>query len=435
MGVASAHMRGIGGSGRLEPLIQLLIMWCGVFFAVFAARKTKLTPVLYFLFVGAVLVNLGVLPKQTHVFIRGLADIGIIVIMFAVGFEENTANFLQGVKRSWGIALFGAIGPFVTAYAAADYFWGRPHVSLMCGLAMTATAVSLTLVSLKGEGLHQTRAATGIMTSAVLDDIAALALVAVLVPVATGEAPATLAEVGSVLGKAVLFFVGVSVLGVWVFPHESTGLMTRLPILRRFGLKHVIDLGQGEHLTLIVLTIAVLVGLAAHAFGFHPAVGAYMAGLVLKEEYFQFADKPDINYFEKTKTAVDDIAFSWIGPIFFIDLGTKIVFKWDMLISLMPEVAVFTAGLFVVQILSAGLAARYTGRFNRDESVLIGLGMLGRAELAFVVMDIAYVQNSILGEEMFFTLMATVFWSNVSVPVTIALWKPYFLGQKKLSRD
>ena len=270
------------------------------------------------------------------------------------------------------------------------------------------------------------------MTSAVLDDIGTLALVAIMVPVVTGEAPATVAEVGWVLGKAVLFFVGVSVLGVWVFPHESTGFMVRLPILRRFGVKHVIDLGQGEHTTLIVLTIALLVGLAAHALGFHPAVGAYMAGLVLKEEYFQLAGNQETNHFEKTKTAIDDIAFSWIGPIFFIDLGTKIVFEWDMLTSLLPEIAVFSIGLFVVQILSAGLAARYTGNFNLRESVMIGLGMLGRAELAFVVLDIAYVQHSILSKEMFFTLMATAFWLNVSVPLTIALWKPYFLGDKRL---
>ena len=58
-------------------------------------------------------------------------------------------------------------------------------------------------------------------------------------------------------------------------------------------------------------------------------------------------------------------------------------------------------------------------------SMMVGFGMLGRAELAFVVMDIAYVQNSILSTEAFYTLMFTAFWLNVSVPITISLWKPY----------
>ena len=75
------------------------------------------------------------------------AELGIIFIMFSLGFEESTDNFLASVKRSWGIALFGALGPFVVAYLIADYVWQDPNISLMVGLAMTATAVSVTMVS------------------------------------------------------------------------------------------------------------------------------------------------------------------------------------------------------------------------------------------------------------------------------------------------
>lgn len=270
------------------------------------------------------------------------------------------------------------------------------------------------------------------MTSAVLDDIGSLAMVAIMVPIATGDAPANVTDVALILGKAVAFFLGVIVLGTWVFPHEGGGLMSRLPFLKKFGVVHVFALVKGEHTTLVVLTIAVLVGLAAHALGFHPAVGAYMAGLVLKEEYFLFREKPDISQFVKTKSVVDDIAFSWIGPIFFVDLGAKIIFDWAILVSVIPQIIALTLALFVVQISSAGLAARYTGKFTWPESLMIGFGMLGRAELAFVVMDIAYVQNKILNQEAFITLMAAAFWLNVSVPVTIALWKPYFTGKKTL---
>lgn len=412
----------------MDPLLYLAIMWCGVFFAVYAARRTKLTPVLFFLFVGAILVNLGVLPRETPPFIRGFAEIGIIVIMFAIGFEEKTDNFLGSIKRSWGIALFGAIGPFVVAYAVADYFWQDYHISLMCGLAMTATAVSLTMVSLKSEGLHTSKAATGIMTSAVLDDIASLALVAIMVPVATGDAPANLLEVAIVLGKAVVFFLGVLILGAWVFPHPLAGRARHIPFLRHFGFRHLLVLLRG-HLTLVMLTLALVVGIIAHELGFHPAVGAYMAGLVLKEEYFQL-DANDSNLFQKVKETMDDIAFSWIGPIFFVSLGTQIVFDPDLLISIIPEVTALTVGLFLVQVSSAGLAARYTGGFSWAESLMIGFGMLGRAELAFVVMDIAYIQHDILSREAFYTLMATAFFLNISVPITIALWKPYFTGEK-----
>ena len=108
---------------------------------------------------------MGFLPEVLPVFIIDFAELGIIIIMFALGFEENTANFLQGIKRSWGIAFFGAITPFAIGYGAADIFWGDPNTSLFCGLAMMATAVSLTMVSLNSEGLNNTPAATGILFS------------------------------------------------------------------------------------------------------------------------------------------------------------------------------------------------------------------------------------------------------------------------------
>ncbi|MFQ5633808.1 MAG: cation:proton antiporter [Gammaproteobacteria bacterium] len=401
-------------------------MWFGVFVASLLAAKTRLTSVLYFLAFGAIMVNLGILPEGTAPAIRGLADLGIILIMFALGFEENTRNFIRSVKRSWGIAFFGALAPFVTAYAAADYFWGDPKVSIMCGLTMTATAVSLTLVSLKGLGLHRSKAATGIMTSAVLDDIASLALVAILVPIATGDASAGLVSIGWTVIKALLFFGGIAVVGAYLLPHDLPDRIARIPLIGRYGARDLLGAGQGEHSTLAVLLLALVVGLLAHEFGFHPAVGAYMAGLVLHEEYFLLDPRSARGSYRRTKVIVDSAAFSWIGPIFFVDLGTKIVFEWDLFVAIVPHTLVLFCGLFCAQILSAGLAARFTGGFTFHESVMIGFGMLGRAELAFVVMDIAYIENSILSTEAFYTLMATAFWLNVAVPVTITWWKPRY---------
>jgi Kef-type K+ transport system membrane component KefB len=283
------------------------------------------------------------------------------------------------------------------------------------------------MVSLKTLGLQTSRAATGIMTSAVLDDIASLALVAILVPIATGQAEVGTAAIMLTGGKALLFFGGIAVAGAWLLPNDINASWVRyLPSLGRYGAKNFLALGGGEHSTLAVLLLAVVVGLLAHYFGFHPAVGAYMAGLILREEYFILDPAHARSSYARTTVVVDNVAFSWIGPVFFVDLGTKIVFDPDILIAIIPQTLVFTVGLFTAQILSASLAARYTGRFEWPESLMIGFGMLGRAELAFVVMDIAYIQNNIFNEQVFYTLMATAFWLNVSVPITITLWKPHY---------
>jgi Kef-type K+ transport system membrane component KefB len=417
----------------MHPLAHLAVIWAAVFVAVVAAKKTRLTSVLYFLFMGFFLVNVGVLPQESDLFIREFAELGIVFIMFALGFEETTENFLGSMKKSWGIALFGAIGPFAIAYVIADFIWDDTKVSLVCALAMTATAVSLTMVSLRSEGLQNSVVATRIMTSAVIDDIGALVAVAIVIPLVTGTQSMTLTGILLIGGNAALFFLIVTFIGGWLFPHRLGGWAARVPLLGRYGVKHVLTFDDGRHATLAILLCALVVGLIASHFGFHPAVGAYMAGLIVKEEYFQIGEKSIIretphteSVHAETKRIIDSAAFSWIGPVFFVDLGAKLIFDLDLLFIVLPYALLLAFGLLVVQVASAGLAARYTGQMTWQQSLMIGFGMLGRAELAFVVMDIAYVQNQILPTEAFLALMIAAFILNIAVPVSISWWRPHY---------
>ena len=418
----------------MHPLAHLALIWAGVFAAAVAAKKTRLTPVLFYLFIGFLLVNVGVLPKQSGPFIRDFAELGIIFIMFALGFDESTDNFISSLKKSWGIALFGALGPFAVAYVITDTIWNDPNISLMCALAMTATAVSLTMVSLRGEGLQHSVVATRIMTSAVIDNIGALVALAIMVPLAVGQESFSMASLVITGGKAALFFVLVTIIGAWIFPHKPSGWFRHVPIIGRFGVKHMLTFDHGRYATLVILLVALVVGLLAHYFGFHPAIGAYMAGLIVKEEYFHIDDKKETGVYvgrvesayEETKIIIDNAAFLWIGPVFFVDLGAKLLFDWELMLQILPYVTVLTIGLFLVQVSTVGLAAKYTGGMTWHQSLMIGFGMLGRAELAFVVMDIAYVQHQILHVDAFFTLMITAFFLNVAVPLAIRWWRPYY---------
>ncbi len=412
----------------MHDLAILAIIWASVFVAAFLAHKTRLTSVLWFLFCGTILVNFNLIPKEMPVFIEDFSELGIIIIMFALGFEEDTDNFIGSIKRSWGIALFGALAPFSIAYFFALYIWGDANVALMCGLAMTATAVSLTMVSLKSEGLSNTPAATGIMTSAVLDDIASLAAVAIMVPIATGEATASFSGIAWVLGKAVAFFIMVVIIGNWLFP-ASQGVLKKIPVIGNINLRGFLSMGEGEYTILSLLLIALGVGLLAHEFGFHPAIGAYMAGLVVHREYFDFHQEQEVDFYIKARDMIDNVAFTWIGPVFFVTLGAKLIFDLDIFLSVLPEAIFLFIALFIGQIVSAGLAARYTGNFSWSDSLMIGFGMLGRAELAFVVLNIAFVQYQILSMEAFYTLMLTCFMLNVSVPLTIRWWKSKFSNE------
>ena len=418
----------------MHDLQQLALIWASVFIASWLAAKTKLTPVLYFLAAGCVMVNLGWLPEHSTPFIAGISEVGIILIMFALGFEANPRYFIRSMKRSWGIALFGALAPFIAAWSCAQYFWGDDRIAMLCGLTMTATAVSLTMVSLKSEGLHLSGAASGIMTSAIIDDIASLALVAILIPVATGAGDLSVTGIATIVLRALLFFVLIVAIAIWIMPHSAEqGLLKRYPFLQRFGMSNMLSIDDGSKATLGILLVAISISLLAHYLGLHPAIGAYMAGLIIKEEYFHFGKRENSRaLYRDTRRIIDDAAFSWIGPIFFVNLGTHIVFDPVIFASILDETLLLLVGVFFAQVISATAAARYTGSFNWQDSVMIGFGMLGRAELAFVVMNIAYMQHGIFTEEVFYTLMITIFWLNVSVPVTIRFWRPYYSGEKPL---
>ena len=91
--------------------------------------------------------------------------------------------------------------------------------------------------------------------------------------------------------------------------------------------------------------------------------------------------------------------------------------------------------LFIGQSLSAGLAAHYTANFDWPSSLMIGFGMLGRAELAFGVMDIAHVQYQIMSMQAFYTLMLVTFMLNLSVPLTISWWKRHYMSEEAVEQN
>ncbi len=198
---------------------------------------------------------------------------------------------------------------------------------------MTATAVSLTRVSLKSRGLEKAVVATRVMTSAVLDDIGSLVLVAIVAPLATGEE--TLCAGGLVItaGKAVAFFIFVTIIGSWIFPGGPARWLNELPLIRALNLRGFLTFDEGQDATLGILLAALFVGLLAKYFGFHPAIGAYMAGLIVSEEHGDVTEpdepaaNPDkVELYSQTKHIIDDATLRWVGPVFFVDLGAKIIF-------------------------------------------------------------------------------------------------------------
>ena len=422
-----------------------------VVLAKIVSEKSHTVDVLWLIILGAIFANIGILPTHNEV-LEYIGEWGIVFVMFALGFDEDLEHFKVGLKRSFGIAIIGAIFPFLAGYFSAKIFGYNQSVALLWGLTMTATAVSLTMVSLKEKNLHKSTAATGIMTAAVVDDILSLIGVAIIVPLALisfksggGDIEFDLVAILWILIKVVIFFSIIIFFGLFIFPKrvpkelpKSPTILQRLDytLMRKLSFIHIhrfLTISEGRYTPLFMIFIAMASGALADQFGFHPAIGAYMAGLFLKKEYFLFEKhpKPDTAY-KESKLVIEHIAFTIFGPIFFVNLGAKIIIDSSIFFSIIPHIILLFVMVLIFQILSAALAAKYTGGYKWHESVMIGVGMLGRAELAFIVIDIAYTEHHIFNQEQFFTLIFATFLLNISVPLLIDWWRPYYNGSKKL---
>ena len=420
-----------------------------LFFVVIAkllSQKTSTVDVLWLIVLGSLGVNVGILPEH-NVILEAIGDWGIVFVMFALGFDEDLNHFIQGLKRSFGIAVIGAIFPFFAGFYTAGVFGYSFNAQMIWGLTMTATAVSLTMVSLREQNLHKTTASTAIMSAAVVDDILSLIGLSIMIPIAISTTDALhsgvdMTEIAWILLKVVLFFAVISFIGVVLFPDslqkekgkEHGKFFTIAVKVRKYlGIRQLLTAYSGKFTPLVMIFTAFVFGAIADYFGFHPAIGAYFAGLFLREEYFVIeVDNQLRSHKRESEFVINHLAYTIFGPIFFVELGTKLLFDYKVLLDILPAIFILFLMVFVLQVLSAGLAAKYTGGYKWHESVMVGLGMLGRAELAFIVIDIAYVDNHIIDFEQFYTLICAIFLLNLSVPTAIKWWEPYYIGHKEL---
>eukprot|EP00928_Gymnodinium_smaydae_P055581 TRINITY_DN39091_c0_g1_i1.p1 TRINITY_DN39091_c0_g1~~TRINITY_DN39091_c0_g1_i1.p1 ORF type:complete len:573 (+),score=123.43 TRINITY_DN39091_c0_g1_i1:74-1720(+) len=421
-----------GGEGRIsQNLVMLLVFWFTIWFSARLAAITRLSPLLFYLLFGCLAGNMTITAMDLHhsAFLKTFSVLAISIVFYALGLEENVGHFISGIKKAWGIALIGALVPFAVGYGCTAMFWPESgfEVALMGGLAVTATAVSLTMIALKQEGLANAPATIGIMTSAVLDDIGSLAFVAICVPIATGEAAPSILGICGIMAKAGGFFLLVAFVHLVIMPHETTfgPLKCCSGFLNLFGAKYMLEWKDGEMATLITLLIGMAWCVAAHIFGFHPAIGAYMGGLIMEESYFDTKDGG--NTFHHVFHHIEVVAYQWMGPFFFLELGSTIEVDMEVLGNVALYTIIFYVLLFIGQFVSAAVAARYVpGGFDWAESIMIGFGMMGRAELFFVVLELCYVEHHIMTRDQLCTFAFVAMLMNISVPVTITLYKPVY---------
>ena len=371
--------------------LDLLILLAGIWLVAVTLRPLGLPTVMGELIVG-VLVGPAVFgliePGEA---LELLAEIGIFFLMFHAGVETQPAEFFDALKRSLGVAIVGAIVPFSVSFGLATWFGLDWVGATFVGLTMTATAVVITLKSLKDIGLGNTRVARIIVASCVIDVLLTLVFFGLIVGLLSGGTFEPL-SILITLGKVIGFFAVSTLIGTVVYPR------LKLPF-RSEG---------GKGFTFVLLT-AFGAGLFAEAIGLHMILGAYLAGLFFEEKVAH------PNLVKIVHDRAYGIAYSFLGPIFFISLGFSITF--DISASGMAFIALLTVVVIIGQILSAGGMALRMGLPKR-EALTVGVGMCGRAEMAFILASLALAQQAI-DQSIFSVLIFTAFLLNLFTPLAL----------------
>lgn len=321
--------------------------------------------------------------------IQILAEMGIFFIMLHAGVKTDAGKFFDAAKHAMGIAVVGAIVPFSVAFGISYGFGLTVAQSVFIGLTMTATAVVITITVLDEFKLLDTQVARLVIASCVVDDLLTLVFLGLVLGMFNGVGLDPAGMAWSLL-KALGFLGAVIAVGHWLYPK------LREPFRDRHG-----------HVFTFLIILALGFGLIAHGLGLHIIVGAYMAGLFFSKR----VAIPDI--FIRVEDRLHALAYSFLGPIFFISLGFHVTF--DVLTG--PGlwfVAALTSALIVGQVLSAGGMARLL-KLTWLESLSIGVGMCGRAEMAFVLSALGLTLG-IYGAYEFSVLIFTAFLLNLFTP-------------------
>jgi CPA2 family monovalent cation:H+ antiporter-2 len=261
------------------PLITTIAVALGLALVLgFIAARLKLPALVGYLLAG-VLIGPATPGFVADVQIAGqLAEIGVMLLMFGVGLHFSLGDLLS-VRR---IALPGAVVQMAVATllgmaAAAAWGWSL-GAGLVFGLALSVASTVVLLKALEAQGVLDStngRIAVGWL---VVEDLAMVLVLVLLPPLAgwlSGAAapgPALWRDLAWTFAQVAAFIVLMLVVGRRVFP---------------WLLWQVTKTGSRELFTLCVVSAAVGIAYGSAAlFGVSFALGAFFAGMVMRESQF-----------------------------------------------------------------------------------------------------------------------------------------------------
>ncbi len=378
-------------SGDLIQQLFILLVAVWVLGALF--RKMRLPGIFGDVLAGVLVGPLvfGFVPPDSE-HILALAELGIFFIMLHSGLETDPKSFFNASKKFFPIAIGGMILPLLGGYGVGRWFGFAPSESFYIGMGLSITAIAVSVRLFKDCRVSKTSVARVSLGAALIDDVFALILFSIALSIGK-EGAIDFEQILFLVGKIVVFF-GVSLyVGSKYFHHLGKILY------------------RGNKGFTFTLVLAFAFGYVAHSIGLHTIVGAFLAGLFIREEIL------DEHLFKKIEDRIFGLSYSFLGPIFFASLAFHLDF------SILKTNALFLIVLLAIAILGkvigAGIPA-YFLNMTKIESLAVGLAMNSRGAVELIIATVG-LEAGILSEDLFSALVIMAF---VTTLFSIVTFKP-----------
>ena len=330
---------------------------------------------------------------------------GIIFLLFLVGLNTSIDEMLEVGPDSSRVAIIGVLLPFalgiLVSFTLIDDI--SFHTSLFLGATLAATSVGITAMVLQEMKMENSEIARIILGAAVFDDVLGLLMLAIISGiVVTGSVD--LLNITVTVLMACLFLLAAIYLG----PHIIR-LLVRL--FRR------LDLIEAKMFVsyLFVMLMAWMANLA----GLATIIGAFAAGLILHDAYFDSWHND-----RKCPICIKDLIMPLeviLVPIFFVLMGLQV--KLETLLQ--PGIMLLATGLTLAAIVGKVLAG--FGAFGVKNHFAIGIGMVPRGEVGLIFAAIGK-SLGVMDDALFSSVV-------IMVIVTTMLSPPMFKYCLKRCRD
>jgi len=287
---------------------------------------------------------------------------GIIFLLFLVGIDTSIDEMLKVGPNSSRVAIVGVLLPFALGMMVSTLLIEdvELHTSMFLGATLAATSVGITAMVLQEMKMEQTEIAHIILGAAVFDDVLGLLMLTIISGiVVTGSID--MMQISITIIIASVFLLATVYIGPY-FIRLLVRLFSRLDII--------------EAKMFVSYLFVMLMAWMANLSGLATIIGAFAAGLILHDAYFESWEDD-----RKCPVTIKDLIMPLeviLVPIFFVLMGLQVKLET----FLQTDVMLLAAGLLVAAIV--GKLFSGLGAFGVKNKMAIGIGMMPRGEVGLI---------------------------------------------------